>query len=148
MGFLGSHYAKDGIRGALIGLLMTCVRSVSYSILIDGQPHGHIIPTMGVRQGDPLSSYFFILCAEAMSSLLHFKERSGLLSGIPIGRSGISINHLFFADDSLLFVGLTYMNGERSKRCFRVMGMHQAKRLIEIKLLVSLVEILIQLAVV
>jgi hypothetical protein len=92
-----------GFAERWIGLLMTCVHSISYSILINGQPQGHIIPTRGVRQGDPLSPYFFILCAEAMSSLLHFKEMSGLLSGIPIGRSGISINHLFFANDSLPF---------------------------------------------
>lgn len=101
--FLEAIMRKMGIAEHWIGLLMTCVRSVSYSILINGQPHGHIIPTRGLRQGDPLSPYFFILCAEAMSSLLHFKERSGLLSEIPIGRSGISINHFFFIDDSLLF---------------------------------------------
>jgi len=101
--FLEAIMRKMGFAERWIGLMMSCVRSVSYSILIDGHPHGHIIPTRGVRQGDPLSPYFFILCAEAMSSLLHFKEMSGRLPGIPIGRSGISINHLFFADDSLLF---------------------------------------------
>jgi len=82
---------------------MSCVRSVSYSILINGQPHGNITPSRGIRQGDPLSLYLFILYAEAISSLLHFNEREGLLSGIPIAQGDITINHLFFADDNLLF---------------------------------------------
>lgn len=35
-------------------LLMTCVRTVSYSILINGKPHGNIQPTRGIPQGDPM----------------------------------------------------------------------------------------------
>jgi hypothetical protein len=103
LGFLEAVMRKMGFAERWIGLIMYCVRSVSYSILINGQPHGNITPSRGVRQGDPLSPYFFILCAEAMSSLLHFNEREGLLSGIPIAQEGITINHLFFADDNLLF---------------------------------------------
>jgi len=79
------------------------VQTVSFSILIKGQPHGHIVPTRGIRQGDQLCPYFFILCAEAMSSLLHQTKRMGEITGIPITRGGTTINHLFFADDSLLF---------------------------------------------
>jgi hypothetical protein len=82
---------------------MACVRSVTYSILINGQPHRHIVPTRGIRQGDPLSPYFFILCAEAMSSMMHQAAREGRITGIPITRGGTWINHLLFVDDSLLF---------------------------------------------
>jgi hypothetical protein len=52
-------------------MLMACVRAVSYSILINGQPNGWITPTRGIRQSDPLSPYFFIMCAKAMSSMLN-----------------------------------------------------------------------------
>jgi hypothetical protein len=102
-GFLEAVMRKMGFAEGWIGLLMSCVWSVSYSILINGQPHGNITPSRGIHQGDPLSLYLFILCAEAMNSLLHFNEREGLLSGIPIAQGGITINHLFFADDNLLF---------------------------------------------
>jgi hypothetical protein len=86
-----------------IKLLMSYVRLVSYSILINGQPHRPIEPSRGVQQGDPLSPYFFIFCAEAMRSLLHQTERECVLSGILISRGSSTTNHLFLVDDSLLF---------------------------------------------
>ena len=49
---------KLGFDARWIHLLMTCVRTVLYSVLINGQPYGAITPIRGIRQGDPLSSYF------------------------------------------------------------------------------------------
>jgi len=57
----------------------------------------------GSEKGILFLLFFFILCAEAMSSLIHQASREGLISGFPIARGGTNINHLFFADDSLLF---------------------------------------------
>lgn len=102
-GFLKAVLCKMGFASRWIHLMMSCARTVSYSILINGQPQGHIVPMHGIRQGDPLSPYFFILCAEAMSSMMNQAEREGGITGIPITRGGTSINHLLFADDSLLF---------------------------------------------
>jgi hypothetical protein len=101
--FLEAILKKMGFDDRWVFLMMSCVRTVTYSILVNGQPHGHIKPTRGIRQGDHLSPFFFILCVKAMSSLIHQAGREGLIYGFPITRGGININHLFFANDSLLF---------------------------------------------
>jgi hypothetical protein len=88
---------------AMMWKLMSSVRSVAFSILMNGQPHGHIVPTRGIRQGDPLSPNFFIICVDALSTMLNHSARMGKIFGVLIFRGGTKINHLLFASDSLLF---------------------------------------------
>lgn len=80
-----------------------CVEIVSYSILLNGHPQEPFKPTQGIRQGDPLSPYLFIICAEILSSLLYNAVKTKAITGVPIAKGRININHLLFADDSLLF---------------------------------------------
>lgn len=64
---------------------MLCVSSIRYSILINGAPMEPIVSMRGLRQGDPLSPYFFfIMCVEGLSMLLQDAERRGSLNGIRI----------------------------------------------------------------
>lgn len=86
---------------------MFCVTSVSYSVLVNGKPRAIITPTRGFRQGDPLSSYLFFLCAKGLSSLLNQAENSEKLHGATVKKGGISINHVLFADDCVLFCKAT-----------------------------------------
>jgi hypothetical protein len=84
-------------------MAMTCIKIVSYSIIINGKPHGKIHPTRALRQDDPLSSYFFLLCAKGLSSIISKAEQEDRITGLPITQGGMRLSHLFFADDSLLF---------------------------------------------
>ena len=52
-----------GIEDRLIKIIMACVQSISYAVLLNGQLVGNIKPTRGLRQGNPLSPYLFLLCA-------------------------------------------------------------------------------------
>ncbi|KAL5572390.1 hypothetical protein UlMin_021987 [Ulmus minor] len=101
--FIREVMKKLGFSEGWIKKIMDCVTSVHYSLLINGEKVGYIRPSRGLRQGDPLSPYLFLLCAEGLSSLIHTFERTGQLQGMRCGTNGPTISHLFFADDSLLF---------------------------------------------
>lgn len=55
---------------------MVCVTSVTYVVLINGQPNNIIKPTRGIRHGNPISLYLFLICAEGISSLLNVAEKT------------------------------------------------------------------------
>jgi hypothetical protein len=82
---------------------MMCVRTLNYVILVNGNPVRHIYPARGLWQGDSISPYLFLFCAEALSSLLVKADHIGYIGGVPTSRKGPRLNHLFFVDDSLLF---------------------------------------------
>ena len=86
-----------------IKLMMECISSVQYRVLLNGQPRGFIIPQWGLRQGDPLSPYLFILCTEALIANIKKAEHGQELTGMKVARACPSISHLLFADDSLFF---------------------------------------------
>ena len=65
-------------------LIMRCVTTVSYAFNINGRPRGRIIPTRGIRQGDSLSPYLFLLCAEGLSALIKSVVESGSLEGLAV----------------------------------------------------------------
>ena len=94
---------KMGFQEKWIQLIMICVKTVSYSVLINGEPKGKITPTRGLHQGDPISPYLFLLVTEGLHGLISKAATSGDIRGISICRNGLRLTHLFFADDSLLF---------------------------------------------
>jgi hypothetical protein len=101
--FLEGVMRQMGFDERWICLVMMCVTTVKYSVVINGEPCGLITPTRGIRQGDPISPYLFLLCVEVLSSMVTKANRDGLLSRVPTSKRGPRISHLFFADDSLLF---------------------------------------------
>lgn len=94
---------KMGFHDTWVKMVMRCVTSVTYSIKTNGQPCGHITPTRGICQGDPLSPFLFLFYAKGLSALLRKSMERGLLTGVAACPKGPKISHLFFADDSLIF---------------------------------------------
>ena len=87
----------------LVKIIMSCVSTSSISVLVNGNALDAFYPSRGIRQGDPLSPYLFILCMEYLGNLI--EEKCSKDSWCPLKASwgNLSISHLFFADDLILF---------------------------------------------
>ena len=95
--------AKLGFPETWIDWVMVCVTSPLFFVIINGKPFSHITPSRGLRQGDSLLRYLFLLCAEGFTSLLAKSKMEGHIHGVSICRRAPKISHLLFADESLMF---------------------------------------------
>jgi hypothetical protein len=120
--FVKATLLTMGFPTKLVDLIMRCISTVSYQILINGQPSRRFTSERGLRQGDPLSPYLFILCADVFSGLLHQKVASNSIHGLKIARQAPQISHLFFADDSLLF---TRANQKEAEFIMEILSTYQ-----------------------
>ena len=90
--------------------LLSCVTTVSTSIVFNGEALDPILPSRGIRQGDPLSPYLFILCIDFLGQLIEEKCSANLWKLIKVSQSGPSVSHLMFADDLVLFAKADNIN--------------------------------------
>ena len=94
--FLEQILLKLSFHDDWVALLMECITTVSYSILVNGEPKGLLRPSRGLRQGDPLLPYLFLFCAEGLNVLLREAALRGEIHGFSICRNGPKLTHLFF----------------------------------------------------
>ncbi|XP_019094825.1 PREDICTED: uncharacterized protein LOC104757764 isoform X6 [Camelina sativa] len=113
-GFYQDHWAtirtvmkQMGFSEVWCNWIMKCITTVSYSVLLNGKPTGLIYPSRGIRQGDPILPYIYLLCTEALSAMIQESIRLKSLHGFKASRNGPAISHLLFTDDSLLFCKAT-----------------------------------------
>ena len=79
---------KLGLDRRWVDITMETITIASYSILINGEPKGFITPTRVKKQGDLLSPYLYLLCAEGLSTLLWKAEETRSLKGVLSNRQG------------------------------------------------------------
>ncbi|GJY65054.1 ribonuclease H-like domain-containing protein [Tanacetum coccineum] len=101
--FLRAVLIGFGFHHRMIGWIMECVTSTSFSISINGCLHGYFKGKRGLRQGDPLSPYLFTLVMEVLTLMLH--RRARVTNSFTYHRycSKLNIINLCFADDLFLF---------------------------------------------
>jgi hypothetical protein len=85
------------------GWIRECLVSSRIFVLVNGSPTEEFSPSRGLRQGDPLSPFLFLIVAEGFNALIKQAKEEHLFTGIPIGSERIVVSHLQFADDTLLF---------------------------------------------
>ena len=66
-----------GFNDRWVALVMECITSVTYFLLINGEPFGEIKPSCAIRQGDPLSPYLFLLCSEGLHRMIQKAAERG-----------------------------------------------------------------------
>ncbi|XP_068329845.1 uncharacterized protein [Pyrus communis] len=108
--FLEAVMEKLGFSLQWRNLVMGCVKTVELAILLNGQPGKPFIPSRGIRQGDPLSPYLFILVGEVLARLIQHAVERRRLTGIQLNYGCPTISHLFFADDTLIFMRADQQN--------------------------------------
>ena len=94
----------------LIDLIMSCISSVSSSFLFNGGRLKPFTPSRGIKQGDLLSPYLFILCMEYLGHLIEEKCTIKAWKPIKASRSGLAFSHLFFADNLVFFMTVNVDN--------------------------------------
>jgi hypothetical protein len=101
--YLEATMLKLGFRRICVDKNMRCVILVSFSVLFNGKRLQEFKPTRGIRQGDPISPYLFLLCVEGLPCVLKGEGADCHINGVQISCSSPKVNHLLFADDCLLF---------------------------------------------
>ncbi|CAA7042763.1 unnamed protein product [Microthlaspi erraticum] len=101
--FIVAVLERLGFHAKWINMILQCISTVSFSFLVNGAAQGSVQPQRGIRQGDPLSPYIFIICGEVLSGLCRNAQDNGKLLGIQVSRGSPRLNHLLFADDTMFF---------------------------------------------
>lgn len=102
--FLLKVMERMGFDRRWIVWVQQCICTIKYSINVNGGQICDVMPNRGLRQGDPLSHYLFLLVADVFSLLLHKAIRNKSLAGIKMRKRCPVVSHLLFADDSLVFL--------------------------------------------
>ena len=101
-----------GFPDNITRIIMSCISTTSTSLLFNGGKLDQFLPSRGIRQGDPLFPFLFLLCMEYLGGLIEQKCDDGEWTKVKASCGGPGFSHVFFADDLLLFAKANNKNCE------------------------------------
>lgn len=99
-----------------------CLASARVSVIINGAATKEFGMERGVRRGDPLSPFLFIIAAEGLHVALESAKEKGVFNGIQLPHCGPTISHLQYADD-VMFLGSWSL--ENTKNLIRILRCYE-----------------------
>nr|GEU80731.1 hypothetical protein [Tanacetum cinerariifolium] len=121
--FLFSIMEQMGFSRKWRTWISSCLKSAFASVLINGPLTKEFKVEKGLRQGDPLSPFLFIIAIEALNVALLNACNNNAFYGVKVGKENIHVSHLQFADDALIMGEWSWLNGTNLSRiltCFNL----------------------------
>jgi len=112
-----------GFCGKWIQWIRACLESATISVLVNGSPTKEFKPSRGLRQGDPIAPFLFLVVAQGLAGLVKQATRKKLFTGLKVGHKKVDVNLLQFADDTLFVCESNIQNIKCIKamlRCFEL----------------------------
>ncbi|XP_028784473.1 uncharacterized protein LOC114740485 [Neltuma alba] len=116
--FIEAVMRRMGFGETWIGWVMECVSSVSLDLMVGGRKIADLNMERGIRQGDPLSPYLFIIAADVLSKMVQWHVDNNRLRGIKLANQCPVLSHCFFADDAIFFINARKQNCRVLKKIF------------------------------
>ncbi|GKB29371.1 reverse transcriptase [Tanacetum coccineum] len=116
--FLMSTLKKMGFGDKWCRWVFSCISSYELEITINGNSIDNVKPSRGIRQGDPISPFLFIIVADVLSKMINDALQRSIIIGINMAREFPVISHIFFTDDSIFFLKA---NIEECKRLINIL---------------------------
>ncbi|CAL1410408.1 unnamed protein product [Linum trigynum] len=104
------------------GWVNACIRTIKFSILLNGSPTESFFPTRGIRQDDTISPFLFILMSNTLSFLIDKALSRGEIRGIKLNQNCPRVSHCLFADDTVIFGKASVNEADHIQRILRHYG--------------------------
>ena len=120
--FLLTTLKAFGFCEKFISLIQQCLSTINYTLLINGSHEAKINPSRGLRQGDPLSPYLFIIRSQVLARLISREENKGTIRGVQLANRAPAITKLFYANDVMLFCNAKLSEVRTLLNCLDIYG--------------------------